>query len=75
MAKSPAGPLANSPRDKRDDFVGEEADPLDAGTPMRWPPKPKKITKDDFHSKVSGSTAPKRADRAGHFRKGGWVKR
>jgi hypothetical protein len=73
MARPPAGPIGNSPRDVRDDAVGVPADPINAPEPMRWPPKLKKITKNDFHAKVSGGKAPKRADRAPHFRKGGWV--
>ena len=73
MARPPAGPMGNSPRDVRDDSVGVPADNVNAPEPMRWPPKPKKITKNDFHAKVSGGKPPKRADRAPHFRKGGWV--
>jgi hypothetical protein len=73
MARPPAGPIGNSPRDVRDDAVGVPADDVAAPEPMRWPPKPKKITKNTFHAKVSGGKAPKRADRAPHFRKGGWV--
>ena len=73
MAK-PAGPLANTPRDLRDDFVGVPAEPATGGKPPRWPPNPKRITKDTFHSKVTGDTTMPRADRAPHFRKGGFVK-
>lgn len=73
MARPPAGPIGNSPRDVRDDAVGVPADDINAPEPPRWPPKPKKITKDTFHAKVSGGGATKRADRAPHFRKGGWV--
>jgi len=65
--------MGNSPRDVRDDAVGVPAENVNAPEPPRWPPKPKKITKNTFHAKVSGSGAPKRADRAPHFRKGGWV--
>ena len=70
----PKGPLANTPRDLRDDFVGVPPEELPDGPPMRWPPKPKKITKDTFHAKVQGRTSEHRADRAPHYRKGGWVK-
>src|SRR5215831_2368687 len=73
MARPPAGPLANAPRDERDDFVGEPAEKIDAGPPLRWPPKPKRITKDTFHAKVEGKTSEFRADRTPTFRKGGWV--
>lgn len=73
MARPPSGPLGNSPRDMRDDFVGEPADEIKAGTPPRWPPKPKKITKNDFHAKVSGGSSSARADRAPHYRRGGFV--
>jgi hypothetical protein len=73
MARPPAGPIGNSPRDVRDDAVGVPAENVNAPEPPRWPPKPKKITKNTFHAKVSGGKAPKRADRAPHFRKGGWV--
>jgi hypothetical protein len=74
MARPPAGPIGNSPRDVRDDAVGVPADNVNAPEPPRWPPKPKKITKDTFHAKVSGGGAPKRADRKPHFRRGGFVK-
>jgi hypothetical protein len=76
MAKPPAGPLANTPRDLRDDFVGVPADPATGGKPMRWPPNRKKMVnpKDTFHSKVTGDTSMPRADRASHFRKGGFVR-
>jgi hypothetical protein len=74
MARPPAGPMGNSPRDVRDDAVGIPAENVDAPEPPRWPPKPKKITRNDFHAKVSGGKPPRRADRSPHFRKGGWVK-
>jgi hypothetical protein len=74
------GPLGNAPRDLEDDFVGVPAEDIKADAPMRWPPKPKRVTKDTFHSKAEGRTSPTRADRksqlspgAGHFRRGGWV--
>ena len=73
MAKRPAGPTGNAPRDVRDDFVGVPADPIKAGPPPRWPPNPKRVKGNTFHSKVTGAAANKRADRAAHFRKGGWV--
>jgi len=73
MARAPRGPLGNAPRDDRDDFVGEPAEEIKAGPPLRWPPNPKKITKDTFHAKVEGKTAQQRADRSPTFRKGGWV--
>jgi len=77
MARQPAGPLGNSPRDERDEFIGEEAELCKGGKPMRWPPNPtKKVNpKNTFHSSVSGGTATKRADREPHFRKGGFVRR
>ena len=71
--RPPAGPTGNSPRDVRDDAVGVPADNVNAPEPPRWPPKPKKITKNDFHAKVSGGKSPVRADRKPHFRKGGFV--
>ena len=73
MARPPAGPMGNSPRDVHDDAVGIPAENVNAPEPPRWPPKPKKVTKNTFHAKVSGGKAPKRADRSPHFRKGGWV--
>lgn len=74
MARPPSGPIGNSPRDVRDDAVGVPADNVKAPEPPRWPPKRKKITSNTFHAKVSGGTAPKRADRSPHFRRGGMVK-
>lgn len=74
MARPPSGPIGNSPRDVRDDAVGVPAEPIKAPEPPRWPPKRKKITSNTFHAKVSGGTSPSRADRAPHFRKGGFVK-
>jgi len=75
MARQPAGPLGNSPRDERDDFVGEEAELCKGGKPPRWPPNPKKVTTNTFHAKVSGGTPSKRADREPHFRRGGFVRK
>jgi hypothetical protein len=72
MARPPSGPIGNAPRDVRDDFIGAPPDPV-KGEPPRWPPKPKRITTNTFHAKVSGNTPPKRADRSPHYRKGGWV--
>jgi hypothetical protein len=74
MARPPKGPVGNSPRDLRDDAVGVPAEKLEDGPPMRWPPNPKYIKRDTFHAKVGGGGSRHRADRAGHFRKGGWVK-
>lgn len=74
MARPPAGPIGNAPRDVRDDAVGVPADDIKTGEPPRWPTKPKKITSNTFHAKVSGNTPPKRVDRSPHYRKGGWVK-
>ena len=71
--RPPSGPIGNSPRDVRDDFVGVPADDIKAGEPPRWPPGPKRITKNTFHAKVSGNTPPKRGDRSPHYRRGGWV--
>jgi hypothetical protein len=73
MARAPSGPLGNSPRDERDSFVGEPAEQIKAGPPLRWPPNPKKITKDTFHAKVEGKSGSARADRSPTFRRGGWV--
>src|SRR5262245_56721080 len=67
------GPLGNAPRDLEDDFVGIPAENFTGPAAPRWPPKPKRVTKDTFHAKVSGETGRKRADRVGHFRKGGFV--
>jgi hypothetical protein len=75
MARPPAGPIGNSPRDLRDDFVGEAAEPARGGKIPRWPTNPKKITGNTFHAKVSGGSASRRADREPHFRKGHFVKR
>ena len=74
MARPPSGPIGKSPRDVRDDAVGVPAEPIKAPEPPRWPPKRKKITSNTFHAKVSGGSSPARADRAPHFRKGGFVK-
>lgn len=74
MARS-AGPLGNAPRDLRDDFVGEPAEEIKAGKPPRWPTGPKRVKSNTFHSKVTGATSIKRADRASHYRRGGWVTR
>jgi hypothetical protein len=70
---SAGGPLGNAARDLRDDFVGAPAEPITTGKPPRWPPNPKRVKSNTFHSKVTGNTSLKRADRAAHFRKGGWV--
>ena len=75
MARQPAGPLGNSPRDERDDFVGEEAELCKGGKPPRWPPNPKKITTNTFHAKVGGGSSTKRADREPYFRRGGFVRK
>ena len=71
---SKRGPLGNSPRDLRDDFVGEAAENAPGGEPPRWPPNPKRITTNTFHSKVGGTSAPKRADRTS-FRRGHFMKK
>lgn len=75
MARPPAGPVGNSPRDLRDDFVGEAADLAKGGAIPTKSRGPKKVTGNTFHSKVSGGAATKRADREPHFRRGGFVKR
>lgn len=76
MARPPAGPIGNSPRDLRDDFVGEAADLARGGKIPRWPPNPKRITgKDNFHAKVSGGKSSRRADREPVFRRGHFMKR
>ena len=74
--RPPAGPIGNSPRDLRDDFVGEAAENAPGGPPMRWPPSPKmkRPGKDTFHAKVSGASASARADRSS-FRRGHYMKR
>jgi hypothetical protein len=78
MARSPRrggdfGPLGNAPRDLKDDVVGVPAEEIKTGEPPRWPPNPKKVKKNDFHAKVSGKASRARADRAPHFRRGGFV--
>jgi hypothetical protein len=79
MARSPLrpggdfGPLGNAPRDQKDDSVGVPVEEIKTGEPPRWPPNPKKVKKNDFHAKVSGKAARARADRAPHFRRGGFV--
>jgi len=75
MARPPAGPVGNSPRDLRDDFVGEAAENAKGGEPPRWPPNPKRVKTNNFHAKVSGDSSSKRADREPHFRRGGFVRR
>jgi len=75
MARPPAGPIGNSPRDLRDDFVGEAAEPAKGGKVPRWPPNPKRITENNFHAKVSGGSATKRVDRGPSFRRGHFMKR
>jgi hypothetical protein len=71
MAK---GPLGNSPRDLRDDFVGEPSELYKGGEPPRKTRNPKKVTTNTFHTSVTGETSNKRPDRAGHFRSGGFVR-
>lgn len=79
MARSPLrtggdfGPLGNAPRDMKDDAVGVPAEEIKTGEPPRWPPNRKKIKKNDFHAKVAGKASRARADRAAHFRRGGFV--
>lgn len=75
MGKKLAGPIANSPRDEQDSFVGAPAEKLPVGDVPRWPPNPRKVTKDTFHAKVSGEPSRARADRAPGFRRGGFVSR
>lgn len=75
MARPPAGPIGNSPRDLRDDFVGEAAEPARGGKIPRWPPNPTRIKPKDFHAKVGGGSARKRADRGPTFRRGHFMKR
>jgi len=70
---SAGGPLGNAARDLKDDFVGVPAETIKTGPPPRWPPKPKRVKSNTFHSKVTGNTSPGRADRAPHYRRGGWV--
>jgi hypothetical protein len=74
MARPPSGPIGNSPRDLRDDFVGDAADLAKGGKPPRWPPNPKRITGNTFHAKVSGGASGKRADRSPTFRRGHFMK-
>jgi len=68
------GALGNSPRDLMDDFIGEAAEPCKEGKPPRWPPNPKKVTGNTFHSKVSGG-ASRRPDRSPTFRRGHFMKK
>lgn len=71
MAK---GPLGNTPRDLRDDFVGTPSELYKGGEPAKKTRNPKKVTGNSFHTSVTGETSNKRADRAGHFRSGGFVR-
>ena len=73
MARPPSGPIGNAPRDVRDDFIGAPPDVIKTGEPLKKTRQRTRITKDTFHAKVGGNTAPKRADRPPHYRKGGWV--
>lgn len=75
MGKKLAGPLANSPRDEQDSFVGAPPEKLPVGNVPRWPPNPRKITTNTFHAKVSGEASKARADRTPSFRRGGFVSR
>src|SRR4249920_1215816 len=70
MAK---GPIGNSPRDLRDEFVGENV-LYKGGEPPKKTRGPKRVTSNTFHSKVTGETSNKRPDRPGHFRSGGFVR-
>jgi hypothetical protein len=67
------GPLGNSPRDQRDEFVGENV-LYEGGPPPKKARGPKKVSSNTFHSKVTGETSKGRPDRAGHFRRGGFVR-
>lgn len=71
MARTTKGPLGNSPRDERDDFVGIPPELFKAGDPPRKSRGPQRVTSNTFHAKVEGKSAPKRAD---HFRRGGFVR-
>ena len=71
MAK---GPLGNSSRDLRDDFVVEDAPMYKGGEPPKKARGPKYVTSNTFHTSVTGATSNKRADRPGHFRSGGFVR-
>ena len=73
--RPPSGPIGNSPRDLRDDFVGEAADPCKGGAIPTKTRGPKRVTGNTFHAKVIGGTPGKRADREPHFRRGGFVRR
>ena len=73
MARQPAGPMGNAPRDVRDDFVGAPPDVIKAGEPLKKTRGPVRVTKNTFHSKVTGDTSAKRADRTPYFRRGGFV--
>lgn len=75
MAGSGAGPLGNAPRDLKDDFVGDAADPCQGGKIPTKTRGPVRVKGDAFHAKVSGGTPSKRADREPHFRRGGFVRR
>lgn len=67
------GPLGNSPRDRRDEFVGENV-MYEGGPPPKKARGPKYVSSNTFHSKVTGETSNKRPDRPGHFRRGGFVR-
>jgi hypothetical protein len=71
MAK---GPLGNTPRDLRDDFVGVPSELYKGGEPAKKTRNPKKVTSNTFHTTVTGETSNKRPDRVGHFRSGGFVR-
>lgn len=74
MARPPSGPTGNSARDLRDDFVGEPAELYRGPEPPKKTRKAQRVTTNTFHAKVGGGTSSKRADRAGHFRRGGFVR-
>jgi len=73
--RPPSGPIGNSPRDLRDDFVGDAADPARGGAIPSKTRGPTYVKSNTFHAKVGGGSSTKRADRQPHFRRGGFVKR
>ena len=75
MARPTAGPLGNSTRDLRDDFVGEAAEPAKGGAVPKKTRGPTYVKGNTFHAKVGGGTSSKRADREPHFRRGGFVRK
>ena len=71
--RPPSGPTGNAPRDVRDDFVGAPPDVIKAGVPLTKTRGPVRVKSNTFHASIPGNSSSKRADRAPHYRRGGWV--